>query len=494
MNDAANVQRTGPFVSLRDYLTALEARGRLIRIAEMDQDKYEATAFAYKLIEKNGYYDAPAFLIEKIRIDGKWVRGPVIANLYGGWDTEALAYGVEEIGDDQRAMFHATRDKLIALYRRHGDWPRLQPMTVDASAAPCKEIVLGGGDVDLLRYPFLQSNPGDAGRYINSACVFFEDAALGRNVGTHRCQVKGKAKIGVNTETGQHGFQFIMQARKRGAKAVPAALALGADPIVFALSASKVTGLGEDELDVAGGLMGAPVRLVKCETSDVMVPAEAEMIIEGEIPLDMEEEGPYGEIYGFMGLKKPRNFFMNVKAVTHRRDPWFVNCFAGVTKLVHTMPTNANDFVKMKRLIPSLADFFAPSEMVGVAFAAIDKKRPGEGMVAGQLIAATRFLSKVVIVVDGDIDILDTNKVFQAMGARWQPHPASLVIPQTSGMPLDPSAPKRGLTSKIVIDATRQLPEEGGPEIWPPISSLVLKEKCPEAFDLVDEKWADYTV
>ncbi|HEX9881500.1 MAG TPA: UbiD family decarboxylase domain-containing protein, partial [Hyphomicrobium sp.] len=209
---------------------------------------------------------------------------------------------------------------------------------------------------------------------------------------------------------------------------------------------------------------------------------------------EMEEEGPYGEIYGFMGLKKPRNFFMNVTAVTHRRDPWFVNCFAGVTKLVHTMPTHASDYLKLKRMIPSLTDFYAPSQMVGVAIASLDKTRAGEGMVAGQLIAATRFLSKVIVVVDSDVDILDPTLVLQAVGARWQPYPASLLIHQTSGMPLDPSAPKRGLTSKIVIDATKQLPDEGGPAEWPPISSLVLKEMCPEAFDLVEEKWAGYGV
>ena len=495
MTPTANVQMRGPFHSLRDYVAALEARGRLVRIPEMDQDRYEATAFAYALIDKKGYYGAPAFLIERVKMDGQWVEGPVIANLYGGWDTEALAYGVEEITDDQNAMFRAARQKLVDLHNKNGGWPLVPPAPGDAEHAPCKEIKLDGDDIDLMSFPFLKSNPGDGGRYINSACVFFEDPHLGRNVGTYRCQVKGARKIGVNTEVGQHGFRFIMKAKKQGAKSVSAALALGCDPIVFGLSASKVTGFGEDELAVAGGLRGAPVELVKCETSDILVPANAEMIIEGEIPTDaMEEEGPYGEVYGFMGLKKPKNFFMDVKAVTHRRDPWFINSFAGVTKLVHTMPTNAGDFVKIKKMIPSLTDFYAPGEMIGVVVAAIDKIRPGEGMSVGQLIASTRFLSKVVIVVDSDVDVLNLSDVMAAVGARWQPYPASLLIHQTSGMPLDPSCPTRGMTSKIVIDATRQLPDEGGPAVWPPISKTLLKEQAPDAFDLVAEKWDGYGV
>lgn len=489
---SSNIQMTGPFDSVRDYVAALEARGRLVRIEKMDQDKYEATAFAYKLIDKMGYYDAPAFLIENVKIDGQWIRGPVVGNLYGGWDTEAMAYGVEEITDDQNAMFRRTRDRLVALADREGKWPKIEPIIIAAADAPCKEVLLTGNDIDLLKFPFLQSNPGDAGRYINSASVFMQDANLGRNVATYRCQVKGKAKIGVNAEIGQHGYRFLMKARKNNNNAVQVALALGQDPIIFALSASKVTGLGEDELDVVGGLRGKPVELVKCETSDIMVPAHAEMIIEGEIPLEMEEEGPYGEVYGYMGLKKPKNFFMNVKAITHRRDPLFINSFAGVTKLVHSMPTEANDFMKYKRLVPSLVDFHAPAEITGLAIASIDKIRPGEGMVVGQLIAATRMFSKMIIVVDMDVDILNTTQILQAIGTRWQPDPASLLIPQTAGMPLDPSQPKRGLTSKMVIDATRQLPQEGGPDKWPPISRTVLEDSHPDAFELVEENWSKY--
>ena len=128
-------------------------------------------------------------------------------------------------------------------------------------------------------------------------------------------------------------MEFSDEDAKTGKKRAAIAVVNGVDPITFTLGASKLAKLGEDELDYVGGLRGKPVELVKCETSGILVPAHSEIVLEGEIPLDaMEEEGPYGEMYGFMGLKKNQNFFMNIKAITHRNNPWIVNSFAGVTK------------------------------------------------------------------------------------------------------------------------------------------------------------------
>jgi 3-polyprenyl-4-hydroxybenzoate decarboxylase len=115
-------------------------------------------------------------------------------------------------------------------------------------------------------------------------------------------------------------------------------------------------------------------------------------------------------------------------------------------------------------------------------------------MAAGQLVAAARFLgtAKIIVVVNKDVDITNMTQVLHAMATRWQPHPASLIIPQTWGIPIDPSAPKMFLTSKIIIDATRQLPSEGGPKSWAPVSRVLLEKKSPESFKLVDEKWPEY--
>jgi 4-hydroxy-3-polyprenylbenzoate decarboxylase len=492
---AANSYSTGPYDSLRDYIAALDARGRLLRLKKMDQDRYEATAFVYRMIENLGYYESPAILIEKIKIGGQWMDGPVIANLYGGLDTEAMAYGVEEITNNQEHMFRAVQEKIRSMAQDNGDWKRIKPVLIDGQGAPCKEVIVPEPDVDIFSYPWLKNNPGDAGQYINSGNVVLEDPELGRNVGTYRCQVKDAKKIGVNPEPGQNGWKFLMGMKEQGKKVANAAIVLGTDPIVFSMSSTKVAGLGEDELEFAGGFKGKPVALVKCESSDIRVPANAEMVIEGEIPLDHEEaEGPYAEMYGYMGTAKPGNFYMNIKTITHRKDPWFVNVFTGVTKDRHVAPMEVTDYLRFKKLIPNLVAIHSPLWAVGVTVLSIDKKFPGEGIAAGEHVAAGRLVTKTVITVDKDVDVLNFRDVLHAVGSRWQPHPASLTIPQMTGMPssMDPSTPVSGITSKIIIDATKQFPAEGGPAAWAPVSRTVLEEQCPEAFDLVDGKWAEY--
>ena len=339
----------------------------------------------------------------------------------------------------------------------------------------------------------MQTNPADAGSYINAATIFIEDPDLGRNVATYRCQVKGKDKIGVNTEIGQNAWNFLMKMQKEGKKKAAIAVVNGVDPITFTLGASKLAKLGEDELEYVGGLRGKPVEMVKCETSEILVPAHCEIVLEGEIPLgEMEEEGPYGEMYGFMGLKKNQNFFMNINAVTHRNNPWIVNSFAGVTKISPSILQTAINSIDYKEAIPNLLDIYRPAESTGVLLASIDKQHAGEGITAGRILAEKDFFGKVIIVVDKDVDVHDKAEIFQALGTRWQPYPAAEIVEETKGMPLDASAPKRFFTSKIIIDATRQFSDEGGPTIWPEISKVMLQELSPDTFDLIEQNWESY--
>ncbi len=491
-SDLANVASTGPYDSLREFIAAMEAHGYLLRIPVMDQDQYEATAFAYKLVDRKGYNTAPAFLIERVKVDGEWMDGPVLGNPYGPWQAEALGFGVETITDDYIEMYRAAMGKVDALCKR--GVPKIDPNPVDNAAAPCKEHIQLGDDVDIEKFPWLKTNPADGGRYINCGSVIIEDAELGRNVGTYRCQVKGKNKIGVNPEPFQHGWTMLMNAQKRGEKSVNAAVVIGADPIVFAMSSSKVAGPGQDELALAGGFRNKAVDVVKCETSDILVPAHSEIIIEGEIPLDrdFEEEGPFGEMYGYLGLKKDENFFMNITAVTHRTNPWTINNYTGVMRGFLTSPMSATAQMRFKMMVPGLKSMHIPTDATGYTIIAIDKKQAGAGIAAGQIVAGSLNIAKVVIVVDKDVDVLNWTDVLAAVGSRWQPHPATLIVPQQMGMRLDPSAPVRGMSSKVIIDATRQLPEEGGPESYPPLNRTLLEDMCPESFDLVDGKWSDY--
>ena len=483
----------GPFDSLREYVNALESRDLLIRIPKMDQDKYEATGFAYQLVKEFSYDLAPAFLIEKIKINNRWMDGPILGNLFGGWHAEALIYGVDALGRNQQVARQMTFQHLTNLFKDKKSWPTLSPVEIDSDQSPCKENVLLGKEVDILKFPWLQTNPADAGSYINAATIFIEDPDLGRNVATYRCQVKGKDKIGVNTEIGQNAWNFLMKMQKQGKKKAAIAVVNGVDPITFTLGASKLAKLGEDELEYVGGLRGRPVEMVKCETSEILVPAYCEIVLEGEIPLgEMEEEGPYGEMYGFMGLKKNQNFFMNINAVTHRNNPWIVNSFAGVTKISPSILQTVINSIDYKEAIPNLLDIYRPAESTGVLLASIDKQHAGEGITAGRILAEKDFFGKVIIVVDKDVDVHDKAEIFQALGTRWQPYPAAEIVEETKGMPLDASAPKRFFTSKIIIDATRQFSDEGGPAIWPEISKVMLQELSPDTFDLIEQNWESY--
>jgi len=269
---AEKVQPTGPYETLRDYIAALEARGKILKIKEVDQDKYEGTAFVYRMLDEKGLDTSPGLMFEKVKIDGEWRENPMYANLYCGWDTAAMVYGVEDITDNQGEMYRATIKKLSSYVDEGGQWKKIKPVEVDKSKAPCKEIIIKGDDVDILKFPWFKNNPGDVGRYINTGAVFMEDPKMGRNVGTYRCQVKGKKKIGVNPETGQHGWLFMLHAKRRGEKVKQVAIAIGTDPIVYAMSSTKLADFGEDEMEFAGGFKGKPVELVKCETSDLLVP------------------------------------------------------------------------------------------------------------------------------------------------------------------------------------------------------------------------------
>ena len=485
----------GPFDSLREYVNALEAKGLLMRIPKMDQDKYEATGFAYQLVKEFSYDLAPVFLIEKIKINNCWMDGPILGNLFGGWHAEALIYGVDALGKNQKAARQMTFQHLANLFNNKKNWPKISPVEIDSDQSSCKENIVLGKKVDILKFPWLQTNPADAGRYINAATIFIEDPELGRNVATYRCQVKGKDKIGVNTEIGQNAWNFLMKMQKQGKKKAAIAVVNGVDPITFTLGASKLAKLGEDELEYVGGLRGTPVELVKCETSEILVPAHCEIVLEGEIPLgEMEEEGPYGEMYGFMGLKKNQNFFMKINAVTHRNNPWVVNSFAGVTKISPSILQTVINSLDYKELIPNLIEIYRPAESTGVLLASIDKQHAGEGISAGRILAEKDFFGKVIIVVDKDIDVHDKAEIFQALGTRWQPYPAAEIVEETKGMPLDASAPKRFFTSKIIIDATRQFSDEGGPAIWPEISKVMLEELSPETFDLIEKNWENYFI
>ncbi len=479
---------TGPYDSLRDYMEAIETHGNVIRIEAIDQDAYELTGFMYKLIDKHGWLGAPSVIVESVKISGEWIQGPIVINQYGMAAHEAMAIGVPL--DDIEAGQHVQNyKKALKKMMDIGELSPIETKTIDQAAAPSKEVILKENEINILDFAFIQTNPGDNGRFINTGNLVTIDPEAGRNVGTYRMQIKGPRKIGISPEKGQDGWKFLMNMKEKGEDVAQAAVVLGTDPIVFAMSSSKTARSGQDELEIAGGFKGKPVEVVKCENSDILVPANVEMIIEGEIPLnDLEKEGPFGEMYGYMGLPHEEQFYMNIKTITHRVNPMIVNQFTGVTRGYITTPGEAASLRGFSKFMPELRGFHIPIDHVGFLFLSIEKTKPHQAI---ELAEKFNFLplGKIVIVVDEDVDIHNTKEVFQTVGARWQPYPGAKLIEDGPGFFLDPSAKTRGKSSRILIDATRQLPEENGPSPYPKLNKEHLIEHAPEIFALVEEKW-----
>lgn len=494
------VAHRAPFDTFRDYINAMEDHGAVLRFDRVDQDAYEGTAIMYRLIDEYGMYEAPIVIFEEIKINGQWVKGPLVCNHQGHWDTEAITFGLDPVPNNGEATYRKAMAHFGAILQKSGGkYPQIPPVEITRDKALCKEVVLREDDIDLTRFAFIQGNPGDVSRYINTGSIFTSDPEMGTNVGTYRCQLKGPRKVAINSEVGQTGWKMLTAAKKRGEKVARVSIIIGQEPTVWMVGSTRVAGRRDkkpvDELALAGGFRGKALEVVKSETNDLLIPAHSEMVIEGEVPLDkFEPEGPYHEMFGYMGLPKSEQFYMNVTAVTHRKNPWIANNFTGVTPGYARAPDAARSLMFAKKFNPFVVDMYTRNDATGIIFISIDKTKPGQAMKVGKAIAYIVPIARVVVIVDKELDVMKAADMWLALGSRWQPYTASHLIEKASTLVLDPSSRDRSTTSKIVIDATRQLPEEGGPDVYPELSRTLLEQGAPDAFARVDAKWGDVLI
>ena len=237
---------SAPFDSLRDYIAALDARGLVMRIPRVNQDEYEATALMYRIRDQHGMRGGPALFFEQVKIGGQWRQGPLIINESGNLYSECLVFGVEPVDDEpvireSFASYRKARAHVEAMLRANGgEYPTIDPVEVAAADAPCKEVVLEDDDIDLTQFPFIQCNPADAGRYINTGVVFTRHPQQGMNIGTYRCHLRGPREMGLNSEPGQTGYRHLTAARDAGDEMARVSIALSPDPYVWILSSNKL--------------------------------------------------------------------------------------------------------------------------------------------------------------------------------------------------------------------------------------------------------------
>lgn len=324
----------------------------------------------------------------------------------------------------------------------------------EVNNGPCKDVVIKGDDVDLGNIPQIVHHGGDAGPYITAAISFAKDPDTGKyNCAYNRLMITGKDSTSIHLTLGKHLWEFHQMAEARG-EPLEVAFAIGVHPSI-ALGALAIGSIDEDETHIMGGLFDEPMEVVRCETVDLLVPAQAEMIIEAVIePAGRVEEGPFGEFTGYSLGAREREV-VKVKAITHRKDAVFYDMSVGHLDhmLLSTVPMEANLLRAVRSMVPSVKAVRVPSPFT--CFVSIEQRLEGQGKNAIMAVFGADLYIKRVVCVDHDVDIYDDRQVNWALATRCQPDRDQIMISGARGSDLDPSTSGHdGFTSKWGMDAT----------------------------------------
>ena len=492
--------------SLRDYIAALEGAGELVRVAQPVSTVLEMTEVCTRLLATGG----PAVLFEKpVRADGEISPIPCLANLFGTVKRVAMAVTLEGKARTSPADLRAVGELLAFL--RSPEPPRgmkeawdmlplartimgMTPKTV--TNAPAQEIVLTGDDIDLSRLPVQTCWPGEAGPLITWPLVVTKGPSETReddfNLGIYRMQVIGKDRTVMRWLAHRGGAQHHRRWKAAGRRAaLPACAVIGADPGTILAAVTPVPDT-LSEYQFAGLLRGARVELVKARTQPLLVPAQAEIVIEGEVLLDdYAEEGPFGDHTGYYNAVERFPVFQ-VTAITMRRDPIYLTTHTGRPPDEPSVLGEALNEVFIPLLIaqfPEIVDFWLPPEGCSYRIAVVAMKKAYPGHAKRVMMGVWSYLrqfmyTKWVIVVDDDIDARDWKAVMWAISTRMDPARDITIVDNTPIDYLDFASPESGLGSKIGLDATDKWPPETKREWGTPIAM------DPKVVAAVTAKWS----
>jgi len=443
--------------TMRDFLVALESQGGLRRISRPVDRMWEPAALAKWMYQALPTEERFGMFFENV----KGCTIPIVTAALGANPKNyacALGVGVDEIND---AWVRACRNPLA-------------PKTV--TKALCQEVVLTGKEVRLSSLPIPVWTPGkDAAPYLTTSTVTRDLDTGIQNMGVYRTMVRDDTTVVPNLAPGRQGYINTLTWHDKG-KVAPIAWVIAAPPAVQLATVANLP-YGADEMAIAGGMMGAPVDMVKCKTIDLMVPADAEIVIEGEIhPGETAMEGPFGEFAGYMG-PVDRRPIARITAITQRSNPIYYGYTSQMPPSESTTIqslTNAGLLMKALRFDAgetAVRDvhidlYFGGS--LGQAVIAMKPGYPGHAKKLGRL-AAALCRAKRLIVVDEDIDIRDPLHVDWAMSSRYDPQHDTIVVGELYNI-FDPSVradgPKSWMGSQIVFDATDKT--NPGPFSLPP--------------------------
>ncbi|MEH6678288.1 UbiD family decarboxylase [Phenylobacterium sp.] len=468
--------------SLREFIAKLEAAGELVRVSEPVSTVLEMTEIHRRLLRQSG----PAVLFENvIRADGERSPMPCLVNLFG--TVKRVAMGVTLEGRERTTAADLREVGELLAFLRAPEPPRglkdaldmlplaktvmaMRPATV--KKAPVQEIVWTGDQIDLTKLPIQTCWPGEPAPLITWPLVVTKGPSTDReddyNLGIYRMQVLGKDRTIMRWLAHRGGAQHHRRWKAAGKPdALPACAVLGADPGTIL---AAVTPVPEtlSEYQFAGLMRGAKAELVAAKTVPLMVPAEAEIVIEGHVLLDeYADEGPYGDHTGYYNSVEKFPVFQ-VSAITMRRDPIYLTTFTGRPPDEPSVLGEALNEVfipLLRQQFPEIVDFWLPPEGCSYRIAVVSMKKAYPGHAKRVMMGVWSYLrqfmyTKWVIVVDDDIDARDWKDVMWALSTRMDPARDITLVEGTPIDYLDFASPESGLGSKIGLDATNKWPPE----------------------------------
>ena len=428
-------------LDLRKFLVENEAD--IWRISEPLSVKHEVTSLQYVLWQAKKY---PIILVKNPKLEnGQTSPFQAVTNLTASREVTAKAFGLSHHKNAANEISERLSNQI-------------EPITIERSDAPCKEIILLGEDANLEKFPVFTQHEADAGRYLTAAHATTYDLETGiDNTAIQRVWVKSKNRFGYFPYLASHNRKNILKFWERGESA-PLAFWIGHHPAVSIGTQAKLD-YPESHWATAGGLIGEPVRLVDTELfgDKIKVPADAEMILEGFVPPNvLEKEGGFGEYTSFMGGETISPIF-ELHCITHRQNAIYHDYGSGLPDSL--VPDNMMIEAKILNIARKVSDkvrnVYVP--VSGRRFHAYISVGDVSSGIARQILLATLNFRRVkmVVLINDDIDIFDEEQVLWAIATRTQMSRDALILDDLEGSALDPSLPEgMSATSKMGIDAT----------------------------------------
>jgi 4-hydroxy-3-polyprenylbenzoate decarboxylase len=467
---------------MREYIALLESRGQLKRITAEVDPRLEIGEVTDRVSKAMG----PGLVFENPvnRETGERYAMPVAINLMGSYDRMAWALGVDADTGTWRDLDAKAKQimDLLPLDMPAGALEKLGVMKNLAGLAgsgaktikkaPVQEVVVRADDVDLTKLPVLTTWPGDGGPFITLPLVVTSDPKGKLNLGMYRLQVFDRNTTGLHIHQHHDGAKNLRAWEASGATRIPVSVALGADPITIFSATAPVPPI-IDEYLFAGILRGESVEVVKCVTNDLLVPAHAEIVLEGYVvPGEERWEGPFGDHTGYYSLADDFPVF-HVEAITMRRDAIYPATIVGRPPMEDCYMAKATERIFLpviKAMMPEVVDYDLPLEGVFHNCAIFQIKKE----FAGQAFRVMNFawsmgqmmLTKFVIVVDEDVDCHDYSQVAWRCFNNVDPS-RDILISKGPLDRLDHSSNYESFGFKMGIDATRPVANEGHEREWP---------------------------